>query len=129
MRVKFLKDSEPYFEGDVVDLADDRVQYLIDNGTVEEVDRNTALYARGVAETQNGVSVQDQQRREARKEAAESGKPYVDPVEKTELEKAADGADRETFKSGPDNEPVKGTESKPGQSAKSGKGKAGKGKK
>ena len=50
MRVKYLKDAEPYQAGDVVDVADDRVDNLIENGTVEQVPADTEL---SVQSTQN----------------------------------------------------------------------------
>lgn len=52
MRVKYLKDAEPYEAGDVVDIADDRVENLIESGTVEQVPAETELFVKS-AQNQN----------------------------------------------------------------------------
>lgn len=52
MRVKYLKDAEPYQTGDVVDVADDRVDNLIQSGTVEQVPADTELFVKS-AQNQN----------------------------------------------------------------------------
>lgn len=43
MRIKYLKDAEPYQKGDVVEVPDDRADNLIENGTVEQVSSDTDL--------------------------------------------------------------------------------------
>ena len=60
MKLVMLKDSEPYFEGDVVEIAsEDSADYMIEQGIAEVADRDVPLFSRGVDETQDGVSVQD----------------------------------------------------------------------
>lgn len=43
MRVQYLKEAEPYQVGDVVEVADDRVEYLLSEGIVKKVDGETPL--------------------------------------------------------------------------------------
>ncbi len=52
MRVQFLKDNEPYQKGDVVDIADDRVDYLLDQDIAKKVDSDTPLFVKATGARQ-----------------------------------------------------------------------------
>lgn len=43
MKVKFLKDTEPYATGDVVDFPEDRAEDLIRQGLVKEAGENAEV--------------------------------------------------------------------------------------
>lgn len=63
MRIQYLKDSEPYFEGDVVDVANEVGDSLIEKGVAKEVDPRTELVSFGAANSQDGMSVIDKRKK------------------------------------------------------------------
>lgn len=97
VKVKFLKDNEPYHEGDVVMVNEDVVQNLVDTGVAEEADHDEALFVKGVTP---------------------EGAASPEAVQERDLKRTAAGSGREAFMSGPSNEPVKGTETEPEKTAR-----------
>ncbi len=99
-RIEMLKDSEPYFKGDIVDVADDRVEYLEDQGIAKAVKSDVPLFSKGVELTQDGVSIQDKEYgkrmaeggpEEKKKIASERAESSVEQTTRSSGRKATDG--------------------------------------
>lgn len=90
-----LKDSEPYFKGDIVQVEDDRVEYLVDQKIAKVVDGDTPLFSKGVELTQDGVSIQDKEYgAEMAKTGAEGKKALAQEKADKEVEATSNRAGR-----------------------------------
>ena len=64
MRVEYIKDSEPHFEGSVVDVSTETGELLIENGTAKEVDpRKVELRNVAADKSQDGISITDKRKK------------------------------------------------------------------
>jgi hypothetical protein len=74
MRVKYLKDAEPYQKGDVVEVPDDRADNLIENGTVEQVSSDTEVRVQATENKDAVNRTEEIQRERLQKTADASGR-------------------------------------------------------
>lgn len=73
-KVQYLIDAEPYQKGDVVDVPEDRVGYLVDQKIVKKVDQETPIFVKGVTPEPKEGAMTPEEKEVAQTEAASGRK-------------------------------------------------------